>query len=51
VTVLVGDLRRDPQICAAVEHELFPVGAVQSRLIWVREISAGKEIGLPAKEG
>jgi hypothetical protein len=38
-------------ICASVEHELFMVGAVQSRLIWVPEMSAGKEIGLPAKEG
>jgi hypothetical protein len=38
-------------ICAAVEHQLLPAGAVQSRLIWVPEISAGKETGLPAKEG
>jgi hypothetical protein len=33
-----------------LEDELFPVGAAASRLIWVPEISAGKEIGLPAKE-
>jgi hypothetical protein len=47
----VGITPAEPPVRAAVEHELFPVGAVQSRLIWVPEISAGKQIGLPAKEG
>jgi hypothetical protein len=45
------EARAEQPIGAAVGHELFPVGAMQSRLIWAAEMSAGKEIGLPAKEG